>query len=155
MSMKDRFMIGFIAGAVGGISATLVSFPFYILKLIKLRFLDYAAILILGKSPQGTLEIIFGELIHWGFSGAIGVLFAYLVNHEIITNKNLWLKGWGFGLGFWFLINVLSTIYKVNNLAVVPVGTAIINALASSVLGIVMAFVFNWLNNTETLKGRN
>jgi hypothetical protein len=147
--MKDQFIVGFSAGAVGGIFATLLSYPFYIFKLANRRLLDYAAALILGKLPHGILEIIFGELIHWGFSGAVGVLFAYLVNHKVITSKKLWLKGWAFGLGLWFLINILTTINKVENLTVVSVRTAIINAVASSIFGIIMAIVFNWINNKE------
>lgn len=150
--MKDRFLIGFIAGIVGGISSTLFNYPLYILKLAKLRLIDYAGSLILGKLPQGTTEIIFGELIHWGFCGAVGVLFAYLVSRNIFTNKNLWVKGWGLGLGLWFIINILTTIYKVENLVVVPVITALINALASSIFGIVMALVFIWLNNMEKIR---
>lgn len=144
--MKDRFLIGFYAGVIGGIASTLISYPLHMLGIAKLRLLDYAAILILGKAPHGTAATIFGILIHWGFCGAAGILFAYLVNHKIITNKKLWLKGWGLGLGLWFIINILTTIYRVPNLTVVPVRTAIINALASSVFGIVMGLAFKWLN---------
>ena len=153
--MKDRFMIGFLAGVSGGLASTLISYPLYMLKLAKLRLLDYAAILILGKAPHGTAETIFGLLLHWGFCGAVGILFAYLVNHEIITNKNLAIKGWGVGLGFWFLINILTMIYRVPNLAVIPVRTAIINALASSIFGIVMGLTFKRLNDKEKLRWRS
>ncbi len=149
--MKDKFLVGFIAGVIGAMSAAVISIPLYMLKLNKLLLIDYAAILITGKKPQGALEFTFGMLLHWGFSGAAGILFSYLINHEFITNKNLWLKGWMFGLGLWFTINILTTIFKVEGLSVVPVGTAIINALASSLFGIVMALMFNWLNNMKNV----
>ena len=145
--MKDRFLIGFFAGVIGGLAAALISIPLYMLKIAKFRLIDFSAILILGKAPHGTMEIIFGILLHWGFSGAVGVFFAYLVNRKIITDKNLWFKGWFFGLGFWFLINIATTIFKVPNISAVPVGTAIVNALASSLFGIMMGLSFKWLNN--------
>ncbi len=147
--MKDKFLVGFIAGVAGAMSAAIISIPLYMLKLSKFLLIDYAAILITGKKPQSVIEFTFGMFIHWGFSGATGILFAYLINHELITNKNLWLKGWMFGLGLWFIINILTTVFKVDGLSVVPVGTAIINALASSLFGIVMALVFNRLNNVK------
>ena len=143
--MKDRFIIGFTAGMIGGISAAIISIPLYILKLTNLRLLDYSAILILGKEPHGALETIFGLLLHWGFSGILGVLFAYLVNHQIITKRYLWIKGGLFGLSSWFIINVLSTVYKVKRLAIIPVETAIILAITSLFVGIAMALVFEWL----------
>ncbi len=153
--MKDKFLVGFIAGVIGAIVTAIVSVPLYMLKLNKLLLLDYANILISGKKTQSAIGYIFGTLIHWGFSGAAGVLFAYLVNHKLLTNKNLWIKGWTFGLGLWFIINIITTIFNVEGLTVIPVGTAIINALASSLFGIVMALMFNWLNNMKNAKIRS
>lgn len=150
--MKDRFIIGFTAGVIGGISAAIISIPLYILKLITLRLMDFAAILVLGKEPRGTFEIIYGFLLHWGFSGILGVFFAYLVNHQIITNKHLWVKGGLFGLGSWFIINVLSTVFRVKKIMVIPVGTATILATASLFVGIVMALVFEWLMKNHKVR---
>ncbi|HBE77692.1 MAG TPA: hypothetical protein DDW65_07875 [Firmicutes bacterium] len=152
--MEDRFLIGFISGLIGGISSDVVGIPLYILKLTKLRLIDYAAIFILGKEPRGMLEIIFGLLLHWGFSGALGIIFAYLVNHQIITKRYLWIKGGLFGLGSWFVINVLSTLYKVKRLAVISVETAIILAATSLLVGIIMALVFDWLIEKQKVNWR-
>jgi hypothetical protein len=147
--MKDRFLIGFIAGVSGGIAAAIISIPLYMIKLTNLRLLDYAVIFILGKEPRRTLEVILGLLLHWGFSGALGVIFAYLVNHHIVTKRHLWIKGGLFGLGSWFVINVLATVYKLKRLAVIPVETAIILAIDSLFVGITMALVFEWLMNRK------
>jgi hypothetical protein len=142
--MRDRFLIGFTSGVIGGITSALVGISLYILKFTQYRLLDFAATLVLGKMPHQITEIIFGLLLHWGFSGMLGVLFAYLVNHQIITGKYLWFKGGLLGLGSWFIINVLTTIYKVRGLAVIPVKTAFILATVSAVMGITMALVYEW-----------
>ena len=143
--MEDRFLIGFISGLIGGISADLINIALNIIKFSKLRLLDFSAVFILGKEPRGVLEIIFGLLLHFGFSGVLGAIFAYLVNHHILTRRYLWIKGGLLGIGAWFIINVLSTLYKVKRVAVISVESALTLAGTSLLMGIVMALIFEWL----------
>jgi hypothetical protein len=143
--MEDRFLIGFTSGLIGGISADIISVPPHIFKFSKLRLLDFSAIFILGKEPRGVLEIIFGLLLHWGFSAVLGIIFSYFVNHHIITKRYLWVKGGILGLGSWFIINALATLYRLKRIAVISIETALTLAAASLLMGIVMALSFEWL----------
>lgn len=142
--MADRFLIGFTSGVIGGIVSAIISIPLYFFKFTTLRLVDFAVTLILGKRPRTVTEIIFGLLLHWGFSGILGVFFAYWVNHQITTGRYLWIKGGLLGLGSWFIINILTTIFRVKGLTVIPVETAFILAVTSLFMGIAMALIFEW-----------
>ncbi len=154
--MEDRFLIGFTSGVIGGITSAIISIPLYFFKFTTLRLVDFAVTLILGKGPHRVTEIIFGLLLHWGFSGMLGVFFAYLVNHQTITDRYLWMKGGLLGLGSWFIINVLTTIFRVKGLGVIPVETAFILAVTSMFMGITMALIFEWFMKKQKIswKGR-
>lgn len=149
--MADRFLIGFTSGVIGGIISAIISIPLYFFKFTTLRLVDFAVTLIIGNGPHTLTEIIFGFLLHWGFSGMLGVLFAYLVNHQIITGRYLWMKGGLLGLGSWFIINILTTLFKVKGLAVIPVETAFILAVTSLSMGIAMALIFEWFMKRQKI----
>lgn len=77
--LKDKFTRGFVAGFIGGLAASAVNIPLYLLGIAKFRLLDFASYLIYGYLPKTFWEIFFGFFIHWGFAGFGGGLFVYLV----------------------------------------------------------------------------
>ena len=143
MDLSDRFTKGFSAGLIGGVSTTILGYLFFLLKFGTMRFADFAAIMIYGRKAKGILELLFAILIHWGFSGAGGVLFVYLL--KIITPENLFLKGWFFGVSIWFFVYIVTELFKIPEMATISLNSAVANFLVSSLYGIVMAKAYLFL----------
>ena len=99
--MGDRFMNGFIAGALAGLLSSLIDiFIVNILKFGTIRYIDFASILMYGHPGRNLLENIiaqFGQLI---FSAVMGAGFAYFI--KLTSSKFFWIKSVIFGTTVWF-----------------------------------------------------
>jgi hypothetical protein len=143
LDLRDQFFRGFIVGLSGGISTTIVGYPLYLLKVSTLRFADFSGILLYGRPPRGWLETLFAILVHWGFAAAGGILFEYLL--KAISERNLYFKGWLFGVGIWFFAYMVTALYKIPGLTVTVFKNVVVNFWVSSVYGIVIAVVYSYL----------
>lgn len=146
MDLSDRFTKGFLAGIIGGVSTTILGYLFFQLKFGTLRFADFAAIMVYGREAEGVLEVLFAILIHWGFSGAAGAFFVYLLKK--IRTENLIFKGWIFGVGIWFFVYIVTELFKIPELDTISLSSSVSNLLASSFYGIVMVYAYLYLEQT-------
>lgn len=138
-------MRGLLAGVAGGIVASLVNIVLvFVFNIGELVFWDFAGVIIFGRIPKGFWEHAFAELGHLGFSGAMGVAFAYLI--PAISSDYYLVKGLFFGLGTWFFIYSLAVLFHVPYVRVVSLGTAIGDYIASAVFGLVMAKFLRYLD---------
>lgn len=144
MFINDRFTRGLIAGIVAGIMQDALDYAAYLLELNQLRYLDWVGVMMFGRTPVTLLETLLalgGELF---FSGVLGVLFAYLVPQ--IGSKNILIKSWMYGVGTWFSIYGIMTLFKVRGLAAVDAITASTDVITSSVYGLILGYMLSRIN---------
>ncbi|WP_238455617.1 DUF6789 family protein [Desulfolucanica intricata] len=145
MNINDRLARGFLAGIVGSIAMNIFNLISYYLGIAELRFLDWAAVVIYGTKPENIFETIFAQLIQIIFASILGIIFAYLIPQ--IGSINYYLRGWLYGASTWFLLYVISLLYKIELTIPLHVDTAASDFLGSSIYGLVLAKTLFWLDN--------
>lgn len=135
--MKDRFFYGFIAGIIGCIFQSIVTWGFYALKIANLRFMDFSASLIYGQKATSFFESIFAELAVYFFQGVLGIGFAYMI--PVISSRHYLFKGWVYGVVVWFLVIAIMIISRVPELSAIEPINAFSLFLGASVYGITLA----------------
>lgn len=139
--MEDRVFRGFVAGAIGGIVASLLSHLSYYFGFTTLRLADWAAILIFGHIPPfGIGEHLFSVFIHIGWCGAVGSLFAYFL--VWVTSRNLLFKAWIIGTTPYFLIYLLTALFQTPGTIPLPLKTALSNYFTSTIFSLVMGYSY-------------
>ncbi|MHB1125707.1 MAG: hypothetical protein ACYC2T_01930 [Bacillota bacterium] len=146
MFIKDRFTRGMLAGAAAGIITKLYDLLAFYLGISTLRWLDFAGILMYGRKPVILEEQIFATLGTWFFHALLAIIFVYLIE-RLFLSDNLLLKGWFYGVSWWFIVYSISVLYKVPELVSVPFKTSVSNWIGASIWGLVMATVVKWLDN--------
>lgn len=146
MEVTDRLTRGFMAGVVGGVFMSILSYISIKLKFANLHHADWPAIILFGHQPTNAVEAVFALLIQLIFVGFLGVIFTYLVT-ALFTSTNYLFKGWLFGVISWFIIYVITFLAKIPELAPLDTGTAITDFIAGSVYGLVLAETIRWLEN--------
>lgn len=141
--LEDRFTRGIIASLFGAI---IITAPNLVLGhyLGIMRYLDFASILIYGHKPQSGLEAVFGFVVAYLFLATLGGIFAYVITG--ITSMNLLLKGGLFGALIWFVSYTITLLFKVPELADIPLKSAFFNLVSGIVWGISMAYALLWLD---------
>ncbi|HMM20413.1 MAG TPA: hypothetical protein PKA10_06715 [Selenomonadales bacterium] len=136
--MEDRLVRGFVAGVIGGVAANLWSFLAGYLQWTTLRYADWTAIIIFAHRPPFTAgETVWATLIQIGFSGGLGVIFAYLL--LLIESRNILFRGWLYAEAVWFLIYGVTTLFQVDGSFPLPLKTVISNSIAAAIYGLVLA----------------
>lgn len=146
----DRFFRGFLAGVSGGLAMNLWSYVAYnIIKVTKIRFLDWAAVIIFGHMPLSKPEAIYALAVQLGFSGGLGVLMSYFIKG--VGSQGIFLKGIIFGLGTAFVIYAVPALFQVPGLFIIPFSTVVANHMGAAIWGFVTAYSLNYLDrNIET-----
>lgn len=135
---KDVYYKGFMAGMIGGVASTIWSRLSSYLGFSTLRLEDWAGILTLGHTPPFSLgEQLYSIIIHIGYAGFLGMLFAYLLT--FIGSEKLLFKGATYAVASYFLLYVVTALFKVEGTMPLPLNTAISNLIGSSIYGVAMA----------------
>jgi hypothetical protein len=149
-TMKDRYTIGFMIGTIAGALADLSSFLLTrVLKIGKIGYEDFAAVLVYSTKAKTIGELIFAHLVQLFFSALLGVLFVFLIKN--ITSKYLFLKAISFGLFVWLFAFSTAQLYKLPELYKVDLKTALVNYIAAIVFGLVIAIIYRCLSKQEDL----
>lgn len=151
MTINDRFTRGFVAGGIAGIISGLVGHFVYSLGFTTVRTIDLAAILIFARTPPFSLgDQIFATLIHAGWSGVMGVFFAYII--RVIGSENYYFKGALIGVSSWFAVYILTTLFKIEGTLNVALTNAIGNSFIAVIAGLAIAYflmAFNPATSSE------
>jgi len=145
MLIRDRFTRGMLAGIVAGIITKVYDLLAFYLHFSTLRWLDFAGIMLLGRKPPNLAEQIFVTFGVWFFHAILGVIFVMLIQ-RMISSDNLFLKGWFYGVVWWFMIFAIAHLFKIPQLALVPLKTSVSNFVGASIWGLVMAVAVQWLD---------
>lgn len=137
--MENRFERGFIAGIIGGIIMNVWSFISGYIQFTEVRIVDWGGIMFFGHTPPFTLiETIVALGLQLGFSGFLGVIFAFLI--PVITSRNLYFKGLVYSAAVWFLIYGVTTLFRVPGTVPATVGTVFSNLISAFLFGLGTAF---------------
>ncbi|HEX3031430.1 MAG TPA: hypothetical protein VHS59_04215 [Bacillota bacterium] len=151
--MMDRFMRGFLAGALGGVVKHIWSyFAYDALHFSRLRLADWASVLIYGRPAASTLELVFATLAYIIFVGMLGVGFAYLI--PAINSRNYLFKGVMYGLFLGFVFYALPILFKIPYLMRTDLNTALTTWIGDVLWGLVLAQALKWLDNRTVVPGR-
>lgn len=116
----------------------------YLLDINELSFFDWSGVVVLGAKPRSPQDFVLAVAAQLFFTGALGIVFAYIV--PAFTSKNLLLKGWLFGLLSWFTLNAIAVLYSLHDLTRRNFDTASADAVSVSLYGVVLAYTFNRMN---------
>lgn len=107
---KDRLIAGGLAGFGASITCDIVGLIYKSFNWTDRAFHDYATILLTFEiySNSGIMGIILSVIAHSAVCIIFGVLFAYLI--KFTSGNYLYLKGLGYGLTMWILLNGFGTI---------------------------------------------
>ncbi len=107
---KDRFVAGGIAGFVASIICDIVGVIYKSLGWTDRTFNDYATVILTYQiySKEGIFGLILSIITHAAVCMIFGVIFAYII---MFTSSNyLYIKGLGYSLVIWLLLNTFGTI---------------------------------------------
>ncbi len=141
----DRTSKGFIAGVGAGLIVSAINLPaYYWFHIIKIRFLDWAAILVLRGFPQNGLETIFALIQQLFWDGGMGIIFAFLLPK--ISWRGYKTKGAIYGILLSFIFCSLAIMFRLPFLSEkVPLETVLFNNLCVILWGIIVAVILKKL----------
>lgn len=138
--MKDRFMDGFVAGVTGAMATAVFNrLAVDFLNFGRIRYVDFAAIIMFGRSANGFWETSFAQIVQLAFSGVMGATFTYIIG--AISKRYYWFKSILFGGAVWFVSYAIATLFKVPGLDRVDPVSAFQNMISSVLFGVVAAWV--------------
>lgn len=144
LSVHDRATCGFVAGLLGAFVQMIFTYSvYYGTGLLKFRFADYAGIIFWGSRPEGLLQSVFAEFLVWFYSGVLGAVFALLI--KIYSSEHLMMKGFSFGILYWYLNNGYITAFRVEGLYPIGFTTAAIHVVGGIILGLTTAKAYAYL----------
>ncbi|HBF38701.1 MAG TPA: hypothetical protein DDW50_15460 [Firmicutes bacterium] len=136
--MQDRFTQGIIAGIIGWFFQAVFTLSLFALKVSKLAFADFGAVLAFNHRAKGVLEFLLAEWIVLVMQAALGGVFAWWMKG--IASANILIKGAFFGGFAWFTIFTIATLYKLPKIYPIGSGTAAIILTGSLIYGVMMAW---------------
>lgn len=148
--LNDRFTRGLLAGIIAGILTKVYDLTAYYLHFSTLRWFDVAGTLIYDRKPFSFWEAFFATLGTWFFHTFLGVIFVYLIKKPLLSN-NLILKGWFYGVAWWFIIFAVIILFKVPDISLVPLKTSLSNFVGASIWGLLLASALQWLDRKNNI----
>ncbi len=141
----DRTLKGFIAGIGAGLIVSAINLPaYYWFHIIKIRFLDWAAILVLRGLPQNAVETIFALIQQLLWDGVMGIIFAFLL--PVISWRGYKTKGAIYGILLSFIFSSLAIMFRLPFLSEkAPLDTVMFNNLCVILWGIIVAIILKKL----------
>lgn len=142
----DKFYRGFYSGILAAIPLNAWSFfSFYVLKLTKLRMLDWAGMILFGSLPHQSFQVLSSLFMQLVWSGFRGILFSYLFS-DLKTQGYLG-KAVIFSLVLSFGENAIVTLYKVPHLTTLTSGTVLSADIGAAIWGLFLAYFMRRLDS--------
>ena len=140
----DSAKIGAISGIIGAItSVPLGLFEKYILKIVKVSFLDYAAILTVGHEVTDFWHFLIAFIGHIVFGATLGIVFTFFIKKT--TDENLLFKGAGFGSIIWLFTDGMGALYKLPLFKIEEPDDCFFILVDALIYGFVMAYTLQKL----------
>lgn len=142
----DRTLRGLLAGVIAGSAMNVWNLlDYYFFHITKIRFLDWASVLLSWSKPHTAGETVIYLTIHLLWDGFLGIIFAHLL--VPITSTGVIIKSTLYGVLLWFSFKIIVNLYRVPVLSgLQPFPGAISNLLAVILWGIVLGIVLKKLD---------
>ncbi|MFB6467888.1 hypothetical protein ACE38V_13955 [Cytobacillus sp. Hz8] len=141
MLISDKFTRGWVAGACGGLLGGILGFQPYYIGISSMRITDWSSILVLGRKPPFSLtDQLYGLFVLAWSTGCVGIIFAFLL--PLLTEKNIYFKGWIIFLIPWWLIYLLTALAKIEGTLNLSVMTALTNGISTSIMGLTAVYCY-------------
>lgn len=142
----DKIFKGITAGIIAAVIMNLINLIlFYNFHLIKIRFLDWAGLIMLGSLPQSKAAIIYSLLIHICWTGTLGIIFNYILIQ--ISHQAVIIKGGLYAFLLTFIFRSLAVLFQMQTLANSNLTTSIANTLTSLTWGLILGALLYIFNN--------
>jgi hypothetical protein len=148
----DKFVNGFIGGIIAALITGPISFAAKHFNFTELELADFSGILTLHKVPESLAENIFAAGVDMMVSGALGIIFAFMVPY--IGRRYLLFKGWFILGALWYLYYPLITMAMLDDVHI-NVQTHTINGIIAGLFGIVLAQAYYWLHPDIQVKAHS
>lgn len=154
--MSDRLVVAFVAGIIGSILQTALSYILFLAGLAKTHYLLIAGEFLLNSSPLHTpLGYFVGFLADIIAGGVFAVIFVYILS---ITGKDYWLlKSIGFAGVLWlFSIGLIDRTFKLVPALYNDTSTNLALLASDLVYAVTVGFlVVKWANFPRQIVSRN
>ena len=141
--MKDKLMIGVIAGTVGDIIKNILTFIYEKLNLHP-TFWDYGYYLIFQKSiDKLDSRIIPSIIVELFFGIGLATMYSYLAH--FMETKHILLRGIMFGGLIWFSLRGAITLSHIKELVTFDLTIIFLNWAATLIFGLTVALVIRYL----------
>lgn len=134
-----------MSGIIAGVPTFILALIGYNLHWTTIRWAHFASVLIYGREYKTLLENLFATSTTFFFTGLMGITFAYIIPH--ITSRNYLLKGWVFSIAIWFVSYAITLLFKVPELANVPLKSAFFNFVEATLWGLALGYSLNWFGD--------
>ena len=143
--LEDKFTRGFLAGLAGGIVANIISFVGGALGTTDVRTADLIGIFFFAKEPPFTSgEVLYGLIGHLIITGAIGIVFAYLIPH--IKRKYIAFKGIMGAMIIWYFAYIITTLFRLPGTVPTDMSTALTDGVTTIAYGLVLGVAYGKLS---------
>jgi hypothetical protein len=133
-----------VSGTFGGLVGGILGFLPYYIGISQMRFSDWSAILIFGRSqPFSLADQVYAAVVVAGSTGVIGIIFAFLI--PVINEENIYFKGWIVFLVPWWIIYLLTSLAKIEGTLNLSVKTAFSDGIITSIIGLVSVYSYRLL----------
>lgn len=142
--MKDRVTAGFVAGIAGGIGMNVIDWIVNSIYGQKEYLYCWASVVLYGRLPRTTWEVVFSQIGQIFFAGILGIIFAYMLLK--LTSGNYLIKGCLYGFMAWFVIYGMSIIFRLRFLDTHSAVTITSHFFSSLLYGLIVAEVLRLLS---------
>ncbi|KLU63749.1 hypothetical protein DEAC_c43170 [Desulfosporosinus acididurans] len=144
--LKDRFIAGGIAGLVASVTCDIVGIIYKSLGWTDRTFNDYATIILTYQvySNEGFFGLILSIISHVAVCIILGVIFAYLI--KFTSSNYLYIKGLGYSLVIWLLLNTFGTILNLPLFRKMPLNVAYATLSTALIYGLMVALTLRLID---------
>jgi hypothetical protein len=146
----DRTLKGFLAGIMGAIPLNIINLTcYYVFKIVEIRYVDWASIIMTGSKPNNTVDLIFSLIIQFCWTGLMGTFMAFLIPQ--VTSKACWIKSMIYSFLISFIFRGIVVIYQVPGLYKVPTLTSSINNTTGILWGLATMYILKKLDEKKIM----
>ncbi len=143
----DKYTTGIIAGIAGWIATFIWNIPIQEIGYSKLRYLDFASVMIYGHFPKNKPELALALITTIIWFVFLAYLFTYII--DIIGSDHLIGKGIGYGIVVWFTFYAITLLFDVPEFRDISVNTSFSNLVGSILYGLVVGYTVKKLRNKD------
>lgn len=147
----ERYYKGALAGVLAGIPMNIWSFISFRTGFTRLRYLDWAGVLMYGTLPQSLFQQVYSLVIHLLWVGFLGAVFIFLIPKK--EDRQSPVTGMAFAMICAFFIYAIPVLLQVPYLHQTDAATVLSNHLGALVWGASIVWILRSLEARKNTPG--